>query len=661
MTTSIYDNFFLSFSSSSDPPSCCRFPPCVLLPASTLIAATARFDCPVYMCAPTPDAGSAVAGSVASGGRGLARRRRRSWDGMYKNQLQELAQRSCFNLPSYACVREGPDHAPRFKATVNFNGETFESPAFCSTLRQAEHAAAEVALNELSKRGPSSTLAAKVLDETGIYKNLLQETAHRAGLKLPVYTTVRSGPGHTPVFTCTVELAGKVFTGNPGKTKKQAQKNAAMAAWSELKQLPRVGEPSPSSCPPDQDDEEQEQVIVTRTLASLNQANGGKVPHQKEKQQINNRPSSRRSYPKPNTAIYRPHLQNQAYPSVSLDQAMHHLWHRMQAPQQPTPHFSLVPAMGNTRFPLPAAMLSMYPPPRGQFSNPANQDALGLLPCFPEAAPALPRYFSPYPVSYVPRGPLPVTVHKIHEKRQDHTETVELSDAVVFTPYTTLNSSRASEYGGLCKVQEPPTKGKEDCTGSSASPEEENTAPLTVSSSTTHPSSQKLEQDKQTLQADSKQVHEQPTSSSSWVRPSVPAHLSIQQKQCSSSVQHDESIHRKNPAQTRVPASPDLWSSCLQGAPRFGPSLPANLPSSVYKQRSPWLSAPVTVRTAVPVCSARPNVVNSTTGTAPVRPAVQNRSAAAPARVEPESHKHSGERDQNSAAAASSELNELHI
>jgi len=34
---------------------------------------------------------------------------------------------------------------------------------FCSTLRQAEHAAAEVALNELSKRGPSSTLAAKVL------------------------------------------------------------------------------------------------------------------------------------------------------------------------------------------------------------------------------------------------------------------------------------------------------------------------------------------------------------------------------------------------------------------------------------------------------------------------------------------------------------------
>ncbi|KAK6135078.1 hypothetical protein DH2020_031141 [Rehmannia glutinosa] len=154
---------------------------------------------------------------------------------MYKNQLQELAQRSCFNLPSYACIREGPDHAPRFKASVNFNGEIFESPTYSNTLRQAEHAAAEVALNSLSARGPSRSLTARVLDETGVYKNLLQETAHRAGLKLPLYTTVRSGPGHVPVFTSTVELAGLSFTGESAKTKKQAEKNAAITAWSALK------------------------------------------------------------------------------------------------------------------------------------------------------------------------------------------------------------------------------------------------------------------------------------------------------------------------------------------------------------------------------------------------------------------------------------------
>ena len=88
---------------------------------------------------------------------------------MFKNQLQELAQRSCFNLPSYACTREGPDHAPRFKASVNFNGEIFESSSYCPTLRQAEHAAAEVALNILFARGPSRSLTARVLVSSFTY------------------------------------------------------------------------------------------------------------------------------------------------------------------------------------------------------------------------------------------------------------------------------------------------------------------------------------------------------------------------------------------------------------------------------------------------------------------------------------------------------------
>ncbi|XVF46340.1 hypothetical protein PTKIN_Ptkin03bG0019300 [Pterospermum kingtungense] len=182
---------------------------------------------------------------------------------MYKNQLQELAQRSCFNLPSYTCIREGPDHAPRFKATVNFNGETFETPHYCSTLRQAEHSAAEVALQSLSHRGPSHSLAARILDETGVYKNLLQEIAQRVGAPLPQYTTFRSGLGHLPVFTGTVELARITFTGEPAKNKKQAEKNAAMAAWTSLKQLAKETASSPSE--PDNNDE-LEQITIARAL-----------------------------------------------------------------------------------------------------------------------------------------------------------------------------------------------------------------------------------------------------------------------------------------------------------------------------------------------------------------------------------------------------------
>lgn len=182
---------------------------------------------------------------------------------MYKNQLQELAQRSCFNLPSYTCIREGPDHAPRFKATVNFNGETFESPHYCSTLRQAEHSAAEMALNALAGRGPSNSLAARILDETGVYKNLLQEVSQRVGASLPVYETFRSGLGHLPVFTCTVELAGVIFTGEPAKNKKQAEKNAAMAAWTSLKLMVQQSE---NSTPEKVKNDEQEHVTVARAL-----------------------------------------------------------------------------------------------------------------------------------------------------------------------------------------------------------------------------------------------------------------------------------------------------------------------------------------------------------------------------------------------------------
>ncbi|XP_038990575.1 double-stranded RNA-binding protein 2-like isoform X2 [Hibiscus syriacus] len=181
---------------------------------------------------------------------------------MYKNQLQELAQRSCFNLPSYTCIREGPDHAPRFKATANFNGETFESPHYCSTLRQAEHSAAEVALQSLSNRGPSHSLAARILDETGVYKNLLQEIAQRVGAPLPQYTTFRSGLGHLPIFTGTVVLAGIKFTGEPAKNKKQAEKNAAMAAWTSLKLLAKE---NASSSEPENNDE-LEQITIAREL-----------------------------------------------------------------------------------------------------------------------------------------------------------------------------------------------------------------------------------------------------------------------------------------------------------------------------------------------------------------------------------------------------------
>ncbi|XP_047321578.1 double-stranded RNA-binding protein 3-like [Impatiens glandulifera] len=259
---------------------------------------------------------------------------------MYKNQLQELAQRSCFNLPSYSCIREGPDHAPRFKAAVNFKGETFESPSFYPTLRQAEHAAAEIALNTLANKGPSKALAAKILDETGVYKNLLQETAHRAGLNLPVYTTVRSGLGHATVFSCTIEIAGMSFSGEPAKTKKQAQKNSALVAWSSLKQLAQQrSTTSSSSCPSSDSNssEEQDKTVIARLLLSLQPTdlNRSKQHEDREGKLLRSLPV-RKDPPitqKPSSSPAR--YQNWAYSNPSQETLlMYQLWQQAHFPRQ---------------------------------------------------------------------------------------------------------------------------------------------------------------------------------------------------------------------------------------------------------------------------------------------------------------------------------------
>lgn len=59
-------------------------------------------------------------------------------------------QKNKLIAPSYTSEREGPPHASRFKCRVTVDGKIFESPEFHSTLKEAEHAAAKVALMSLS-------------------------------------------------------------------------------------------------------------------------------------------------------------------------------------------------------------------------------------------------------------------------------------------------------------------------------------------------------------------------------------------------------------------------------------------------------------------------------------------------------------------------------
>lgn len=69
---------------------------------------------------------------------------------LYKSQLQCYAQKRNLPFPIYSSEQEGPPHARCFKCKVTVDGQTYESPEFFSTLKEAEHEAAKIAVMALS-------------------------------------------------------------------------------------------------------------------------------------------------------------------------------------------------------------------------------------------------------------------------------------------------------------------------------------------------------------------------------------------------------------------------------------------------------------------------------------------------------------------------------
>ncbi|XP_027351792.1 double-stranded RNA-binding protein 2-like [Abrus precatorius] len=511
---------------------------------------------------------------------------------MYKNRLQELAQRSCFNLPAYSCIREGPDHAPRFKATVNFNGESFESPAFCSTLRQAEHAAAEVALNTLAKRGPSRALAARVLDETGVYKNLLQETAHRAGLNLPVYTTIRSGPGHGPNFSCTVEIAGMHFTGDPARTKKQAQKNAAMAAWSALRKLSehRLSSSTSSSFSPEsKGNEEQEQVIIARVLASLHPSgskNFSKSDHQHRWQKST---ATSLVSTQPTTGMYTMQCQHCGISSFSPEVALYQIWQQEQIMQQQNRLLALtiqpiIPPPPQI-YPLMQSVLQpdhcLYFPARELASVPVG-------PKFSIATSSPSFYFSNQIVPELNRGRSTVTIRELQEeKAEDPPPPIcnYSNEARVLTPAP--EDERQKRGGSGCRSRNAELGGEQSEKSEWDSHWSMGSVPRPDNVELQNPSSIDSSGLSAHSQASSNRSFRPPETSSSKVRTLGPT------SSAGSRLRHQEvPLAVASRLRTGVPRSP-----CMPTPERYG----------MIRAPNPLYMAPaVRIRSVVPVCSAPP-------------------------------------------------------
>ncbi|XP_010553800.1 PREDICTED: double-stranded RNA-binding protein 4 [Tarenaya hassleriana] len=149
-----------------------------------------------------------------------------------KSQLQTYTQKKNLCMPTYIRERVGLLHACRFRCKVVVNEQTFESRELFSTLREAENAAAKIALVSLVPN------ASQEVDSL-VYKNLLQELTQKKNMLLPIYATSRSGASHSPTFLSTVEVGGKFFGGQEAKTRKLAEMSAAKVAYMSLTGMPR--------------------------------------------------------------------------------------------------------------------------------------------------------------------------------------------------------------------------------------------------------------------------------------------------------------------------------------------------------------------------------------------------------------------------------------
>ncbi|KAF4350718.1 hypothetical protein G4B88_000856 [Cannabis sativa] len=156
-----------------------------------------------------------------------------------KKQLQKYARQRNFGLPVYFCECDQCPEATQFMATVTVGDQIFESSGSFNTSKDAESDTAKMLQSLVFYRTVvvfSFSEECLEWDESRVYKNLLQELVQREDLSTPVYKTIKRGEPHKPIFFTSVELDGEIFHGKAAKSKKQAELDAARAAYVALQE-----------------------------------------------------------------------------------------------------------------------------------------------------------------------------------------------------------------------------------------------------------------------------------------------------------------------------------------------------------------------------------------------------------------------------------------
>ncbi|XP_047152929.1 double-stranded RNA-binding protein 4-like [Vigna umbellata] len=149
---------------------------------------------------------------------------------MYKNRLQEFTSRSGNEIPVYQTINEGVQHIPKFRSTVRVAGIDYTSKSTFPQKKAAEQDVARLALEAILEKtreeGPSL-----VSEISPLCKSIVNEYASKLHIEGPSYNTVQQQLGGVlPIFTSSVVFNGTSYTGDPARTKKEAEQSAAQAA-----------------------------------------------------------------------------------------------------------------------------------------------------------------------------------------------------------------------------------------------------------------------------------------------------------------------------------------------------------------------------------------------------------------------------------------------
>ncbi|XP_071901769.1 double-stranded RNA-binding protein 4-like isoform X1 [Coffea arabica] len=154
--------------------------------------------------------------------------------GMYKKLLHQYAQKSGLPLPVYKIENEGFPHAPKFRSSVFIDETKFTSKFTFPDRRAAEQDVAKLAYETIVKDNKTLTGGPHIYQNLRFCKLILSEYATKTGLGVPEYnTTLAEGTPH-PVFVSSFVLGGKSYTGQVGRSRKEAEQLVAQLAIQSL-------------------------------------------------------------------------------------------------------------------------------------------------------------------------------------------------------------------------------------------------------------------------------------------------------------------------------------------------------------------------------------------------------------------------------------------